>query len=65
MIERRGYYMYDEQVFQIVRLVEAGMAKGFTETQTRQFVRQCRTAWNGDETCEDFWNVYRCYHGSV
>lgn len=66
VIERYGYYQYHVQVFDVERLVQDTKAVGLTENNTRYFVDKCmRIAWLGEENCEDFWNVYKCFHGSV
>lgn len=66
MIDRFGYYQYSDQGFDIERLVEISTATGLTENHTRYYADKCiRIAWLGEENCEDFWNVYRCFHGSV
>lgn len=66
VIDRYGYYLYQRRDFDIERLVEYSTVAGLTENHTRTTADRCmRIAWLGEEDCEDFWNIYKCFHGSV
>lgn len=66
LMERYSFYLYEKHDFDVERLVEVGTAIGLTENHTRYNARRCkRIAWQGDEDCEDFWNIFRCFQGSV
>lgn len=66
VIDRSAYYLYHLRNFDVEHLVDVSTALGLTENHTRYNADRCiRIAWLGDEDCEDFWNIYRCFHGSV
>lgn len=66
VIDRYGYYLYQNRDFDVDKLVVYSAAQGLTENHTRLTADRCkRIAWVGDEDCEDFWNIYKCFHGSV
>lgn len=66
MIERFGFFEYRDENFDLARLLEVNSANGLPVNRTRYYADKCiRIAWQGVGTCEDFWNLHRCFHGSV
>lgn len=67
VIERCGYYYYDLQQFDVERLVELSAAVLHVPVNTTLVfaIRCVRDAWEGIEDCNDFWQLYRCFKGSV
>lgn len=67
LIERSGYYHYETRTIDVEHFVLlATMVFELDETWSRYQVQRCfRELFKGEEHCEDFWNVYRCFRSAI